>query len=492
MRPSPTLVHCVMHGRTAIISVVLLLVVAAISAVLLRPAAAPSAASRAPVWLLDLTPSAVRRLEVVVPGRPAVIVEPSEIDGVWVMMQTGQDLASTRAWPVATSQVRGIIRLIADFAKASATDARPPEDSTRVRLAMKDGPWREILIGSTELAGRVPVAVSQEGGEAGGMQGLMVDAGLAKLLRPEGMLAWRETLLFPSSVDPSTRISIMVADAVGIVTRLEASKVQGRWALTAPFAARAEPQAPAGVLLLASRAVPRAFIEPSPPQSDTGLNQPSLVLRLEQPVNMLFNDAVRRRVLTQTLERGWANGEGVSFARVTATLTDLESREETVVWGPMVMSVGDEHFAGLSVDPSNWVARVATVMPPADVRRIEIVRGGAASALVRTVDGWRGEDGARADVVSGIDANALAEALLAWLGRTPAASIEAGPASAGTTTIRLFGPGSIPGAEVATTPPAEEYTLESVDGMWRLSRDGVTRLYRGPVAGLEKAGLVIE
>lgn len=281
----------------------------------------------------------------------------------------------------------------------------------------------------------------------------------------------------------------MVTDAVGVVTRLEASKVQARWALTAPFAARAEPQAPAGVLLLAARATPRSFVEPAPPDRDTGLDQPTLVLRLEQPVNMLVNDTVRRRVLTQTLERGWASGEGASFARVTATLTDLESREESVVWGPMVMSVGDEHFTGLSVDPSNWVARVATVMPPADVRRIEIVRGTTTSAMVRTVDGWRGEDGASADAFSGLDANALAEALLAWLGRTPAASIEAGAQSVGTTTIRLFGPGA---AEGAALPPAEEFTLESIGGMWRLSRDGVTRLYRGPVAGLEKAGLVIE
>jgi hypothetical protein len=89
----------------------------------------------------------------------------------------------------------------------------------------------------------------------------------------------------------------------------------------------------------------------------------------------------------------------------------------------MVMSVGDEHFTGLSVDPSNWVARVATVMPPADVRRIEIVRGTTTSALVRTVDGWRGDDGASAEAFSGLDANKLAEDLLAWLGRTPAASI---------------------------------------------------------------------
>lgn len=470
---------------------------AAISAVLLRPAAAPSRELQAPAWLVDLAPSAVRRLEVAVPGRAAIVVEPSEIDGVWVMMQSGQDLAASPGWPVASSQVRGIIRLIADFAKAPATDARPPEGSTRVRLAMKDGPWREIFVGTSELAGRVPVAISNESGADGSqsgnsnddVQGLMVDAGLARLLRHEGMLAWRETLVFPSSVEPSTRISLMVTDAVGVVTRLEASKVQARWALTAPFAARAEPQAPAGVLLLAARATPRSFVEPAPPDRDTGLDQPTLVLRLEQPVNMLVNDTVRRRVLTQTLERGWASGEGASFARVTATLTDLESREESVVWGPMVMSVGDEHFTGLSVDPSNWVARVATVMPPADVRRIEIVRGTTTSAMVRTVDGWRGEDGASADAFSGLDANALAEALLAWLGRTPAASIEAGAQSVGTTTIRLFGPGA---AEGAALPPAEEFTLESIGGMWRLSRDGVTRLYRGPVAGLEKAGLVIE
>ena len=406
---------------------------AAISAVLLRPAAAPSRELQAPAWLVDLVPSSVRRLEVAVPGRAAIVVEPSEIDGVWVMMQSGQDLAASPGWPVASSQVRGIIRLIADFAKAPATDARPPEGSTRVRLAMKDGPWREIFVGTSELAGRVPVAISQESGADGAqsgngardrdgdVQGLMVDAGLARLLRHEGMLAWRETLVFPSSVEPSTRISLMVTDAVGVVTRLEASKVQGRWALTAPFAARAEPQAPAGVLLLAARATPRSFIEPAPPDTDTGLDQPSLVLRLEQPVNILVNDTVRRRVLTQTLERGWASGEGASFARVTATLTNLESREESVVWGPMVMSVGDEHFTGLSVDPSNWVARVATVMPPADVRRIEIVRGTTTSALVRTVDGWRGEDGASAEAFSGLDASALADALLAWLGRTPAA-----------------------------------------------------------------------
>jgi hypothetical protein len=493
-----------MHGRTALIAVVLLLVMAAISAVLLRPAAAPSRELQAPAWLVDLVPSSVRRLEVAVPGRAAIVVEPSEIDGVWVMMQSGQDLAASPGWPVASSQVRGIIRLIADFAKAPATDARPPEGSTRVRLAMKDGPWREIFVGTSELAGRVPVAISNESGADGAqsgngardrdgdVQGLMVDAGLARLLRHEGMLAWRETLVFPSSVEPSTRISLMVTDAVGVsgpVMRLEASKVQGRWALTAPFAARAEPQAPAGVLLLAARAAPRSFIEPAPPDRDTGLDQPTLVLRLEQPVNMLVNDTVRRRVLTQTLERGWASGEGASFARVTATLKDLESREESVVWGPMVMSVGDEHFTGLSVDPSNWVARVATVMPPADVRRIEIVRGTTASALVRTVDGWRGEDGASAESFSGLDASALADALLAWLGRTPAASIEAGPQSVGTTTIRLFGPSA---AEGAALPPAEEFTLESIGGVWRLSRDGVTRLYRGPVAGLEKAGLVIE
>jgi hypothetical protein len=141
------------------------------------------------------------------------------------------------------------------------------------------------------------------------------------------------------------------------------------------------------------------------------------------------------------------------------------------------------------VDPSNWVARVATVMPPADVRRIEIVRGTTASALVRTVDGWRGDDGASAEAFSGLDASALADALLAWLGRTPATSIEAGAQSVGTTTIRLFGPGA---AEGAALPPTEEFTLESIGGVWRLSRDGVTRLYRGPVAGLEKAGLVIE
>ncbi len=486
-----------MHGRTALIAVVLLLGMVAASVLLLRPPAAPPALAAAPAWLEGLEPSAVRRIEIVRPGQPSAIVEPSDLDGVWVMTQSHPGVVGTPAWPVATAQVRGVIRLIADFAKAPTTDARPPEDSTRVRLAMKDGPWREMLIGSDELAGRVQVAILETGAAGGESQGRLVDAGMARLLRPEGTLAWREPLLFPGGADASTSISLTIAadSAAGTAapsTPLTATKVQGRWALTSPLAARVEPQTPAGVLLLAARATPRTFIEPAPPDADTGLDRPSLVLTLEIPVNTLQSGDVRRRTLVQKLERGWRDAEGSSFARITGTLIDLATREETIVFGPTVVSVGDEHFAGLSVDPTLWIARTATSMPAADVRRIEIVRGSASSSLIRTIDGWRTQEGSPTESVSGLAPGPLAEAILAWLQRTPAASIEVTPPSAGTTTIRLFGAAPEGTSTEAMTPPAEQYTLESAAGMWRLTSGGVTRLYRGPVAGLERAGLVIE
>jgi hypothetical protein len=498
-----------MNARTALAAALFMLVLLGAAWLLLKPPAEVMRTDAAPSWLESLDPSAVRGIRVEVDGGRTIHVVPSPVEGVWTMHDVGGGAPSGRdpatlgtGWPVSTARVRGFVRLIADFAKAAPIEAGPTKDTTGVVLTLDGKVERRFHVGKAELGGRVRVMI--EDGE--GVHGRLVDANMARLFQAEGLMAWREMLVFPSLVESSTQITLTHRDgssapqppaarpAASDGATLKASKVQGRWALVSPVRAGVDEKVPAGTLLLAARASARQLVEPPPPEGDTGLGEPSFIMKLEQPANVLVNGEVKRRVLLQTLERGWKAEEGASYARARATLVDLETGKQQDVWGPMVVIMGDEHFSGLALEPSAWISRIAAGVPMADVRRIEIVRADASSEVVRTVDGWKASD--ERTSTDQRDDIRVAGALLAWLCTTPAMGVEviaatdpnapADGAKEAHARIRLYGPGG------PDLPAIHDFTLTiEADGagpVWRLREGNVARLYRGPVAGLEKAG----
>jgi hypothetical protein len=295
--------------------------------------------------------------------------------GVWLYQEIGPtDREAGPAWPVDEGRVRGLARLLADLARAPIVDAGAiawTGPSMRITSAGQTTAFRiaESLGGTTLIAEEIP--------QASGSPRLVVRRASgdwnALLARPS-LAAWRvggPMLVQPVNV---TRIAITTADRRMILERRD-----GRWGLSEPAPAPADPAKVAALLDGLAATVAERFVDDAPTNSH-GLDRPAAMIEVE---SALVQPDGSRRTLAQTLRIGSAADASAAtfFAQSEASLpatVDAATSSPSPAWGPRTLILTRQAIESLAKDASAYISPRSVQSPPADIAAMLFERQGTA------------------------------------------------------------------------------------------------------------------
>jgi hypothetical protein len=389
-----------MSGRLALVLWVVLAVLAGLVALDRRSAEPVGAAA------VRLAPGGASSITgIAAEGRGlSVHVIQAQPGGRWMIEWTeGQSQGQSQGqWPADQRLVASALRLLGSAqVETGVREVGAIEPGHRVTIRTDTG-TRMLSIGAEALSGTRPTEID-------GQPGSLSD-GVAGLLEPRSLLAWRDLAVFPGL---DTSVATVLLEHEGAV--IELRRVGERWGLTRPVSTSADPGAVASLL---SGLSGLRFASLGPAQDVSGAAR--IVLGVEGAAD--------------APSRGW-----VGTISGTGMTSELRSAQDG---GGRVAGVLD----GAGVDPSRFdaalfVSRVSVPVPATDIAVIELTAGGVAERLERSGQTWS----ARSE---------LAAALLGVLTAEPALGVSIEPVRSDEQTpadgvrVRLERFGGLPGGEV--------------------------------------------
>ncbi len=447
-----------MLRKAAVVSLVLLVLVSGAALYLLKPA--PAVRPVAGTWLDALESAGVKSLSVRTPEGFEMTAAAQDLPDLWLMRWT--EGGEERAWPVESTRVRALVRLVADLRSLPDAGAPAGGGAAVLSITLGDGSVRSLRIGGSELGGRTPVTIEGEGGRS-----VMADGAFSQLFAREGLLAWRAGSAFYVGAGEAARFSVETS-----VERFAASRNAGRWGLTSPASTPARSDLCASLLSRGAMMSVRPTAGPAPEPVYS-------ILRTETDVRAPVpgsGSEVTRRVLVQTLRVG-----GPADARrehllgtVSAEWEEPGRRGTTPAWGAQTVLVDRAAFEALPLTFVGLASPVATDTRAPDVMRVSLRRADGVLkdrpapaplgetherdvTLTRAIDGWRIARGTSAPrAVAEGDTPALTR-MLSLLGEAECASVslEAPKGATAAATIELGGAGGavLSVVELGVVPP---------------------------------------
>lgn len=357
------------------------------------PNAAPPAASTP--WF---DPAQVRAIVVRREGAPDERVERAP-GGGWSYR------AGRVEWPVlvpdaAVSSLGAIAQALVAQTPTSPPAAQPGDRT--IVLEPMSGEAVSLRVSAAALGGKSPVLATSGTRESA----YLIESALVMSLLEPGPRAWRTTQVLPGAGEAS-RLTLTDPDATLVLAKLE-----NRWDVRRPIAARASQQAVSTLLGALGGLHAVRFEDAAADPSAYGLNKPGLVITLETDERMLGpGGEVTVQVRTRELVVG---GPADPKGDTRFVAPDLE--------GSLVMVVPSAGLAAISTAPRNYLAPTATALAGADVFMVNIKDSespagapGSERALRRDLDRWTRIDGAARTPV---DTNDVTE-LLDFFTRRP-------------------------------------------------------------------------
>lgn len=321
---------------------------------------------------LELDPGAITRLTYTLHTGKTLTLE-QDARSIWILREEGLP-----DWPLAASQARGALRLIAGLQAISQAPASPfSNDAVTIEIATASS-TTTLRIDPSPIAGRIRAQIDDE-------RPIFIRADVAEALTDPGPRAWRSVAAIPLTIRDAARVRI--TDGAQTIALRSAA---GRWSLEEPFNAPANPDAVARILDVISAISVDRFLDPPSGLAPAGADTPSLTIRVEDDVRIPDGDSVRIETVARTLEVG---------PRIGAEADRAFAHASTGADGARLPCVIDtEAIELLSLDPAPLVRPNATGVAPADVGMIVVQPdSGPAVALRRSLTGWDRvfEDGRR-------------------------------------------------------------------------------------------------
>ncbi len=292
-------------------------------------------------------------------------------------------------------------------AAPAAPDAAIGDNPRVVTIGLRDGSTLVLRISTHTLGGRT-LAQAQGPGATDPVRSGLIDSALVDPLFSPGPESWRNSRAIPGAGDAS-RITITQGD-----TSIALAKVEGKWHLSKPVSARAEPAAVANLLsALADLGVQKFENAPagaSSPINNTtaGLATPrlSIVVEVDERAPDARGEFRVRTRASRLVIGGAADADGsLLFASPDPAAGAL-------------MTLAASAVSRISTAPRNYLASTATFADPADVFMVSMTSGQMQQrGFRRDMDRWTRllPDGSRQPAESG-----PVEELLLFLASRPA------------------------------------------------------------------------
>lgn len=299
--------------------------------------------------------------------------------GGWVLRTGPLD------WPVDPQKPRDLLRALSELQPLEASSADGgkilqstiPEDSPRVIVELEGGGARTFRISSSVAGGRTLILID-DGPTA------QAEASLLNLVREPGPRGWRIPAAIPGASPETARVTLSAGDRTISLARLE-----GRWTMRTPVAARANPQAVSSLLnVLMSMPVERFIDEPAAP-GISGLDRPRLVISVERdvrqaaPTTSASGEGDASRASMQTLRNDLVVGGPVDAAGNSLFASPLPPGSVA----PVLLSIPASSVSSIATDPRLYLALTATGVAEADVFGVT-VRAGTEKTYRREAGTW--------------------------------------------------------------------------------------------------------
>ncbi len=474
-------------------SLVVAIGLALLTALVMRPGKIAPTPARIQ-WLSDLSSANPTAIVVRFGDGSAAELSREPLTETW-LLRSGE---GSPAWPVATAQVRGLMRAFAELSGAPEnTSASTLTDATTLAITI-GGKTRSVRVAGSSIGGKVAASLDLD---TGGERHVFVDDTIRRVLAREGLLSWRKhALLAREGFDPA---SIRVERPEGTYTL---DRAGGRWVISSPFVAPCDPAEFATLREVISRLSATRLAEHGPSyqgvmdDESLGLANAWAFLAVESEIRVMEAGEVRRLVLVESVRFGGAADAGGKSAHVllAAELRDPATNSVTPAWGPMVAVVERERLTGLAPGAMRLVSRVACTTPPADVLTLELspatpelkpqphpASESEKVVLARGLQGWERRDGTTATRLPD-DEQLVVEGLLRALSEAKASSVAMKPPE-GVRPLAQIRLGSVPGEIVVVgVVPGVELGTESGDrnGTLVVNTPPIVRTYE--IRGVEK------
>jgi hypothetical protein len=388
------------NTRTAIISLFVALAVAGGAWFFLRPA--PQPPPPAQTWLRTLDPAVVASMSVQWTSGESASIERSVVPGVWVLRSGGKGGRPDDAhWPVGMSQVRGVLRLLADLDKVAPSEGKLSTPGTVVAFRMVDGAEHKLTFGEATLGGKAIILVD---GPPSTLR--LGDARLAGLFQ-DGLRAWRQSsALITGAGDASNSGEVSRVRLQTIGRQVTLGQVNGRWGVQAPVAAPADQGTCAKLLQTLGALAIQRRIEEALTDSATGLDNPTAMIDTESDFRIPVGGDIARRTLLQKLTVGGAaDSAGTKlYATIRAEWKDPAKGAPEAAWGPALVTISRAELNQLSAQAPPYFSRQSVQTPAADISGFvlagdespmvdnaakDVNASSRQVHIVRTLDGWR-------------------------------------------------------------------------------------------------------
>lgn len=289
------------------------------------------------------------------------------------------------AWPVATSRIAAMLRLLADARATGEPEASATvgDDPTIVTITQDDGSVVTLRLAARTLAGAGLVSVESTGGtgtpSAGASQLALIDDNIHRAVREPGPRGWRSANVL-AGFDPNPpRIRLESSSGV-----LALRRVENRWGVTEPMVAPADPAKVAGLMKSLGEMAIADFLD-TPPAKDatTGLNPASATITLE-------SDAA-------PAGGGGGGGGAGSAGRTGRRTVELGGPADSSgkhlyarIDGARTVVLDAAGLAGIAMSPAAYIASTATPLAAPDIGSVVMTNadGAVGRRLVREADGW--------------------------------------------------------------------------------------------------------
>jgi hypothetical protein len=323
--------------------------------------------------LSDFDAARVVSLSITSPGQGTDLVERDGPGGEWkITLNAGTGRA--RAWAADSERVRSVLRVLGETRAVGAPDAKGTigEGGISVRIGVEPGAggkaggaangeegWM-LRLSPRSLGGQLLIGVSRAG-EKGRERLALVTDGLGNIFAPPGARSWRKTQMLPGVAASASAVRMVTPEA-----SLALARSGQKWSLKEPVSAPADPEAIRKMLAtLEGVRIARFFDESGPDSAAAGLESPvaRVVMALEQ-----------RRVGANDVEVSSVDRELVVGGRADPAGNTLHA---SIDGGRTVVAIEAAGLAGISTDPTRWIAAQALDLQPADIQKI-LIAGRAA------------------------------------------------------------------------------------------------------------------
>ena len=349
-----------MSGRIAAILVAILAVLLVVAASVQPKSAGSDDAGLG--RLVDLPPSRIGSLVVRSPDGTFVGVSAGSDSSGW-LVNWGEGEVTRGAWPASESTRMAGLRLLSS-AKVTPGPAGQVEGLSHITVVDDAGRVAsEFDLGDRPLGGRVSVRMGDDGSWA------TVDRRIADILRPEALLAWRDTRVLPGMDASVRRIVIEGAGAT-----VELRRVGRSWRVVSPINEPADPQA-------VQHLIDRLVVWQSDGLSDSDLASPGMTMRLE----LGSDNPNGRMVYTVRADRDPVSVCRVSIAEAT--------RDGETQFAEATFDIDSDTSDIWDIDLSRLLLPTVLSVPASEVSgiRIGVPSRGLALEVQRTPDGWSGQ-----------------------------------------------------------------------------------------------------